>query len=234
MIGVTPDWWVVGPTIFAALASAAAAGFTYLLARQTSTLSEQTKTLAEQTQRVADETARLARETLDSVNIARTGSDIADQHHQESQSPVLIFAGASLVYNSAVSTQDSTVMNLHGGLWNVGFGVALGVVIVVELPGGQSAGRQIGTVNVSRDVPYGDNFPLTFPKGSWPSGYPLPNATVTISYKNIYNGTRTTTYVLQPGTTDPPRSLVVSEKVSPQEYVARLPNLGLLRDIAAE
>ena len=150
---IETDWWIVVPTMVAAATSAAVALFTYKLALQTSALSKKTGALAEQTKRVADETAKLARETLDSVNIARTGSEIADMHHQESQSPVLVFQGGPhLIYNSATSSAQGVEMNILGGLLNVGFGVALDVVIIAEIESGKTAAKTIGIVNISNGI----------------------------------------------------------------------------------
>jgi hypothetical protein len=215
VLRIETDWWIVWPTIGAAVTSALVAFFTWRLASQTSALSMETK-------RVADETAMLARETLASVNIARTGSEIADKHHQESQSPVLIFVGGPHVkYNPAASSEDAVVINVLGGLWNVGFGAALRVVIEVEIDGGHVAQFTVGTVNVSQTTPYGDNFQLTFPKGSWPSRAIVPNAVVVLHYQNIYGGKRTTRYTLRPSAT-PDRSEIVTEEISEQGYVTRL------------
>jgi hypothetical protein len=217
------DWLSVFIASAATVASLAVAGFTYVLALQTRNLARETKSLAVETQRMADETTSLARETLDSVTLARTAAQLTDQHHQESQSPLIVIKNPGLVYN-AQDVSAPIEMQLRGTLWNVGFGPALQVAITATPEGGQkSQPFFVGAMEVGKLYEYPHEFfPLSFPPASVPAilrGPRIPG-TVTISYRNIFGGLRTTHYELAP---DPAsQSFVVSEIIAPQELVSRL------------
>lgn len=212
------DWALFSVTVLGTIASAAVAFFTYRLARQTRTLAGQTAHLAAESKRMADETASLATETLQSVNVARTGAQLADQHHQESQSPVIIMKDLRLIYNRAPSGVQIE-MQLYGTTWNVGFGPALEVSITVTPDGGQPSDPfSVGTVGVGFFNRPGEYFPIRF--ASVPDLPQSPPATVTVAYRNIFGGSRRTTYHLGPRT-GPDVPAIESETVSEQEVVRR-------------
>jgi hypothetical protein len=207
------DWWLFGITLLGMLASAAVAIFTGLLAARTSALAGQTK-------RMADETADLARETLESIQVARSGNSVAEQHHQESQSPVVVLSSINLQLESSTNpgyrSVWTSVFKLSYRISNVGFGPALEIRVEACIDG-VGAPKPISEpalpAGESRDPVGYHPIELTHVENV-PILSKFPGASLRVTYKNVYARSRITEYKLRASND---HSDVVSEIVGPQE-----------------
>ncbi len=115
----------VGLSALLAIATAALAIFTARLFGETRDVAARTGDLARETNGVAQRTAELAKDT---VNAAL----LADRHHQEQLSPVVVLEGLSVTYLSTPSTQAAPTFRVGELLSNLGSGPALRVTIDVQ------------------------------------------------------------------------------------------------------
>ncbi len=207
------DWWLFGITLLGVFASGAVAIFTGLLAARTHALADQTK-------RMADKTADLAKETLESIQVARSGNSVAEQHHQESQSPVVVLSSINLEHGSSTNPGYRSVWTsafmLSYRISNVGFGPALEIRVELSIDG-VGAPKAISEPTLpageSRDPAGYHPIELTHVE-SVPNLSKYPGASLRVTYKNVYARPRTTEYKLRASNN---HSEVLSEVVSPQE-----------------
>lgn len=213
-VAVETDWWLFAVTALGGTASAAVAIFTGFLAAKTAALARETK-------RLADKTADLAKETLESIRIARVGNAVAEQHHQESQSPVVVLSAINLQFDDTMpkpepgSTSGVATFKLSYRISNVGFGPALRLQVVVHIAGVQDAATVSEGALAAGEVrePVGHH-PIGLPVNRYPYLLPrFPSAVLVVNYNNVYGQSRSTLYQLG---ASKEATNVLSEAVSPQ------------------
>jgi hypothetical protein len=172
---------------------------------------------------LAVSTQRLAAETKQSIKAAQAALILADKHHQESQAPVLVMRG--LTVTAGTIGQPRPVF-LRGVLENVGFGVATGIVLRVKLDVDNSAREsvEIGALDSGKRWPFEPqyrNWLYTFESTNInmmeDNSEEVVACVVTLTYRSIFGGERTTTYRLLAQFVRP----VDSEQIGPQEIVQR-------------
>jgi hypothetical protein len=102
-------------TILLFIATAALAAVTYRLFTTTATVAGETHRLATETHSLSSQTAALARETLEA-------SKLADQHHQESLMPLIVFEG-TVRNEDQLAGQGFRAVKIHGKVKNNGLGL---------------------------------------------------------------------------------------------------------------
>ena len=151
---------VAGFTVLLFGATAALAAVTYRLFTTTASVAEQTHALARETHKLAEQTAALARETLEA-------SKLADQHHQESLMPLIVFDGPVTCEDSNAG-QGFRNVAVRGKVRNNG----LGLVTMCDVSfGGIGEVFHAGAIGPNQEARVDHELSVQFPADdSWRSG----------------------------------------------------------------